>query len=104
MPQQFLHDFEFRAHASQQRRIRVTKRVPADAFLDSNSLCNRPNVFAQDHLSPIRSPTPIAPAGKNPIIWLRVNALFSPVGQTIGNPSITDHRLLPYPVLPPTDN
>jgi hypothetical protein len=43
MPQQFLHDFEFRAHASQQRRIRVTKRVPVDTFLDSNSLCNRPN-------------------------------------------------------------
>jgi hypothetical protein len=42
MPQQFLHDFEFRAHASQQRRIRVTKRVPADAFLDSSSLRNRP--------------------------------------------------------------
>jgi len=33
MPHQFLHDFELRTHASQQRRIRVTKRVPADAFL-----------------------------------------------------------------------
>jgi hypothetical protein len=94
MPQQFLHDFEFRAHASQQRRIRVTKRVPADAFLDSNSLCNRPDVFPQDRLPPIRSPTPIAPAGKNPIIWLRVNALFSPVGQSIGKAWMNGHGLL----------
>jgi hypothetical protein len=35
MPQEFLHDFEFRTHTSQKRRIRVTKRVPADALLDT---------------------------------------------------------------------
>jgi len=51
MPQEFLHDFEFRTHASQKRRIRVTKRVPADAFPDSESLRNRSKIFAQDRLS-----------------------------------------------------
>jgi len=45
MPQQFLHDFEFRTHASQQRRIRVAKRMPADTFLDSDSLRNRTNIL-----------------------------------------------------------
>jgi len=35
MPQQLLHHFEFRSHTSQQSRIRMAKRVPANAFLDS---------------------------------------------------------------------
>jgi len=48
MPQQFLHDFEFRTHASQQRRIRVAKRMPADTFLDSDSLRNRTAILFQE--------------------------------------------------------
>jgi hypothetical protein len=79
MPQQFLHHFEFRTHASQQRRIRVTKGVPADAFLDSESLRNRSKIFAQDRLSSIWPPPTVALAGKNPIVWLGVDTLFSPV-------------------------
>src|SRR5580700_7360666 len=67
---------------SQQRgspQIRVTKRVPADAFLDSESLRNRSKIFAQDRLSPIWPPPSVALAGKNPIVWLGVGTLFSPV-------------------------
>jgi hypothetical protein len=46
MPQQFLHDFEFSAHTSQQRRIGMTKCMPANAFLDSDLLGNGSNVFS----------------------------------------------------------
>ena len=38
MPQQLLHDFEFGAHTSPERRMRMAKRVPANAFLDSDLL------------------------------------------------------------------
>src|ERR1700687_2201854 len=79
MPQEFLHDFEFRTHTSQKRRIRVTERVPADAFLDSESLRNRSKIFAQDRLSPIWPPPAWALPGKNPMVWLGVGTLFSPV-------------------------
>jgi hypothetical protein len=79
MPQEFLHDFEFRTHTSQKRRIRVTKRVPADAFLDAESLRNRSKIFAQDRLSPIWPPPSVALAGKDSIVWLGVGTLFSPV-------------------------
>src|SRR6202035_2411233 len=50
-----------------------------NAFLDSESLCNRSKIFAQDRLSPIWPPPSVALAGKNPIVWLGVGTLFSPV-------------------------
>ena len=40
MSQQLLHDFEFRPHAPQQRRVGVPKCVPANPPLDSESLRN----------------------------------------------------------------
>ena len=70
MPQQFLHHLKFRTHAPQQRRISVTERVPADAFLDSESLRSRSKIFAQDRLSPIWPPPSVPLAGKDPIVWL----------------------------------
>ena len=40
MPQEFLHDFEFRTHASQKRRIRVPPML-------ISALCRVPNYAAQ---------------------------------------------------------
>jgi hypothetical protein len=34
MPQQLLHDFEFRPYAPQQRRVSLAERVPANPLLD----------------------------------------------------------------------
>jgi hypothetical protein len=79
MPQQLLYHLEFRTHASQQSRIRMAKRVPSAAFLDTNSLRNRSNMLAQDRLYPVGHPSPVTPAGKDPIVWLRVGTLFSPL-------------------------
>ena len=69
--QQLLHDLELCADASQQRRICVTKRLPANAFLNSSLLCDRSDVFAQNRLPPVRPPSSGAPAGENPVIRLR---------------------------------
>jgi hypothetical protein len=46
----------------------VAKRMPADAFLDSNPLGDWSNVLAQNGLSPVRPLSPVAPAGEKTII------------------------------------
>ena len=94
MPQQLLHDFELCTHASQQRRIRVTKRVPADTFLDSNPLGDWTNMLAQDRLSPVWLPSPIAPAGENPVVRLRGDTLFPPLQKGVGKERMNGYWLL----------
>jgi hypothetical protein len=48
--QQFLHDFQFRTGRSKQRRIRVTKSMPANSFGDSQLPRNRENMALHDLL------------------------------------------------------
>ena len=94
MPQQLLHDFELCTHASQQRRIGVTKCVPADPFLDSNSLGDWTNMLAQDCLSPVWLPSPIASAGKNPVVRLRGDTLLPPLQKGVGEKRMYGYWLL----------
>src|SRR4029077_20851402 len=48
--QQFLHDFQFRTGRSKQRRIRVTKSMPANSFGDSQLPRNGENMAVHDLL------------------------------------------------------
>jgi hypothetical protein len=58
----------------------VTKRVPADAFLDSESLRNRSKIFAQDRLPNIASALGGACWQKpNRLAWCRHIVFASPI-------------------------
>src|SRR5262249_45553213 len=72
---------ELCTHASQERGIRVTKRVPPKTLLNSDPLSHRTNKFPQDRLAPDRSSTSVAFARKNPVVWLTVPAASLPVQQ-----------------------
>ena len=50
VPQQFLHDFQFRTGRSKQRRIGVTKSMPANSFGDSQLSRNGENMALHDLL------------------------------------------------------
>src|SRR5215831_13841431 len=68
MPQQFLHHLELSPHTSQQSRVRVPEGVPSEPLLNSDTLCGGADVFAQDCLAPVWSPTPITLACKKTVI------------------------------------
>src|SRR5258708_39421731 len=83
MPQPLLPHLELCSNAPQQSGIGMTEGMPSDALLDSNLLGNRPNLLAQNCLSPVWLPSPVALAGKNPVVRLRVGALFSPPRKSV---------------------
>ena len=79
MPQQLLHDFEFRPYAPQQRRVSVPKRVPANSLLDSDSLGDRSYKPAKNYLPPVRMMSAMMLIGKNPVVGFAISAVVSPV-------------------------
>jgi hypothetical protein len=52
MPHQFLHHLELSSDTPKQRRVGVSERMPAGALLNFESLCNRPDVLAENARSP----------------------------------------------------
>ena len=94
MPQQLLHDFEFRSHASQQRRVGVPKCVPANPPLDPESLRNRPDNPAENCLPPVRMASAMVLIRKNPVIGFAILAAVSPVNESRGENRVDRNRLL----------
>ena len=94
MSQQFLHDLDLCAYASQQSRVCVAKRVPANAFLNPNLPCDWSNVLAQNGLPPEWLPSPVALAGKNPVVWFREDALSPPLQKSVGSKAMNGNGLL----------
>jgi hypothetical protein len=68
MPQEFLHNFEFRPYASQQGRVCVAERVPANPLIDPESFCNGSNNPAEDRLSQVRMAAAMVLIGKHPVM------------------------------------
>jgi hypothetical protein len=54
MPKEFLHDLYVCSTCLQQRRIRMSKGMPADSFGDASLHRSRPDVMSQEGLSPER--------------------------------------------------
>jgi hypothetical protein len=78
MPQEFLHDFEFSPYVPQQRRVGVTKCVPANSLFYPNSLRDWSDNPPKDCLPPIRMAPAMALIGKNPVVRFSVFAAVSP--------------------------
>ena len=94
MPQQFLHDLEFRSYTSQKRRVGVPERVPANFSLDPNPLRNGANDISEDRLSPLGMTTAMVLIGKDPVIGFTVVTAFLPCGKGLREDRMDRNGLL----------
>ena len=73
--QQLLHDLQFRAGRSEQRRIRVAKSMPADSLGDAQFSRNRTDMMAHDLLGQIGPAALSRRAGEYPALCRLIRRL-----------------------------
>jgi hypothetical protein len=83
VPQQFLHGLQLRASGPQQRRIGVTKGMPADSFRDYQPSCNWHDMALHDLLRQVRPATLIHWTREHPILWRFISRLAPPCTQRL---------------------
>ena len=67
MPQQLLHHFEFCSDTSEQSGVCVPEGMPSESLLNSDALCDRANILAQNCLALDWFPTAVSSACENPV-------------------------------------
>src|SRR5437867_4031000 len=94
MTQQFLHDLQFRSSRSKQRRICVTKSMPADSFDNAKFLGNRKNVTPHDLLCQIRPAPIILRTREHPAFGRLVRSLAVPLAKGCDEIIVSRDRFL----------
>jgi len=94
MPQQLLHHFEFRAHASQESRICVSECMPSELFLNPDALRHGADMLAQNCLAPDWFPTTVPSARENPVVEFGVPGAFFPFRERLQNCWMNRYGLL----------
>lgn len=103
MTHQFLYHFHVLTVGYQHRRIRMPKRMPADAFLNASSKLSWSNRPGEQHRRPVRISTLHVRVRKHPIVSLSILALLLPIHKfgdnIIGQRQILDVSDLHLPIV-----
>src|ERR1700694_1534058 len=94
MAQQLLHDLQLCTGRSKQRRIGVTKSMPADSFCDAQFSRNRKDMVPHDLLGQVRPAALIDRTREYPALCRLIRRLAMPFTQSLDQIIVSWNRFL----------